>query len=106
MRKSAPVITVNVANDDGTPLDLTKHELLLSFKERGSSSAFVEHSGTDDCVEVGFDGEKSVISLALSKEDMLKIPRDGDVSITMRATLAGVTVERELGRFDAAHMPW
>ena len=100
-RGTTPTVAITVANDDGTPLDLTEHEFYVTFKERGASGAIVERTESDDGVEVDFDGTKSVVSVLLSQADTLRFHTGAKVLVQVRAKRAGVAIATDIDGFDA-----
>lgn len=99
-RGTTPTVKLTVTNSDGTPCDLTGHELYITFKEMGATHEITKRE-TDEGVDVAVDGKSTVISVFLTQAETLTFTAGKKVRVQLRCKALGIAQATTIEQFDA-----
>ena len=101
-RGTTPTITLTMTNDDGTPCDLTEHEVHVTFEEKGDYGYQLDKTGEELTVSTS-DGA-TVIEVSLTQAETLRFKTNSTIRAQVRAIKDGNAAASEIAEFPVAEI--
>lgn len=83
-RGTTPTVEITVANEDGTPCDLTGQELHVTFRSAGPPGSRACITKRESELSAVFDGTATVLSITLTQAETLSFATGAKVRVQVR----------------------
>ena len=100
-RGTTPTIEFTVTNEDGSALDLTGHDIYITFKENRPRGVMLTKRNTDRCVEVTTQGNASIVSVYLTQRETLAFKTGSTIRAQLRCKALGIAIATDIDEFQA-----
>lgn len=98
-RGTTPTITLTITNDDGSPCDLTQHDIHVTFEEKSAYGYQLDKD--NDEISVSTVDDATVVEVGLSQEETLRFKANTIVRAQVRAKKNGVATASDIVEFPA-----